>query len=156
MLRQHPARRNQIKRLLAIFLVTLALLSVFAVGASAAQPERGIIIEGNATIARVPACIMRRQARYDSIAAQASPAVQDEIFAIINPSTTTTITSQLQLNRYLNTQNNQVAQVLRTNGYQNWFSSLWSWFLGNLWWVWAPLLIAIPVFSAIGAFYTVR
>jgi len=144
------------KRILAIFLAVLALVSVFAIGANAAQPELGVVIDGNATLARVPGCIMRRADRYDAIAADAGPDVQDEIFLIINPIETTTITSQLQLNRYLNAQNNAVAQVLRANGYLGGLAGLWSWFLGNLWWLWAPALIAIPVISMFGAYLAVR
>lgn len=143
------------KRILAVLLAVLALAGMFAIGASATQPELGVVIapDSSASMARVPSCITRRAARYDAIAADADPDVQDAIFDIINPANTTTITSQFQLNRYLNAQNQAVARVLRAEGYLNWFAALWSWIQGNFWWLWAPI-VAIPLLSAVGAFFT--
>ncbi|MCL2532229.1 MAG: hypothetical protein FWE40_08770 [Oscillospiraceae bacterium] len=147
------------KRIFAILLAMLALLSLFAVTVSAetandAEPGLGgLVLEGNANMARVPNGIINRAARYDALAATASEEVQDEIFDIINPSETTTVTSQWELNRYLNAQNQAVANVLRANGYLGWFNAVGSWILGNFWWLWVPIL-AIPLLSAVGAFFS--
>lgn len=150
------------KRILAIFLAMLALLSMFAVTVSAIETEDetlpqlgGIVIAdgSNASMARVPNGIMNRAARYDAIAATASDEVRCAIFDIINPSETTVVESQWELNRHLSAQNQEVANVLRANGYLGWFDALGSWILGNFWWLWMPIL-AIPLLSAVGAFFS--
>ncbi|MCL2445932.1 MAG: hypothetical protein FWD06_04100 [Oscillospiraceae bacterium] len=148
------------KRILAIFLAIFMLASVFAVAVSATETDHntgtgGIVFapDTNASMARVPNSIMNRAARYDAIATSSTNAeVRDTIFAIVNPSETTTIASQWQLNRHLNAQNQAVANVLRANNELSWFNALGSWILGNFWWLWVPI-IGLPLLSAVGAFF---
>jgi len=158
------------KKLLAVFLSALMLLGVFAVGATAssdaAEPpvftaEEAATIVANWTCLedfiaefapqgwlwsadpdRVPSSITNRTNRYME---RVTPALAGEAFLIvivgaINASQAST---QLSANRALNTMNNELSSLLRGAGEMNILQGAWSWFRGQIWWIWLPVLVAV-------------
>ncbi|MCL2446204.1 MAG: hypothetical protein FWD06_05510 [Oscillospiraceae bacterium] len=58
--------------------------------------------------------------------------------------------TQLQLNRALNTLNNDISRALRNHGELGFFAAFFSWVGGNFWWLWAPIAAAV---AAVGAWF---
>jgi hypothetical protein len=165
------------KKLLAMLLATLMLLGVFAVGATATDAEPPVFTEeevamffanGGSLMDLVydfapqgwlwspgesfARSIENRLIRYDRILMTASSEAQVAALMAMFQwlMTTREPITQLGLNVAGNNLANAFSGVLRQHREMNIFQALWSWFIGQFWWIWLPIVVGV---AGVGVWY---